>query len=320
MINKVKNLTDNKLWLAPLAGYTDQPFRKICKEWGADVVVSEMISADGIVHKQRQTLSYLDFTSEERPFGVQLFGSNPLIMAKAAEIAFKHNPDFIDVNMGCPVKKVIKRGAGGALMSNLPGAVQIVKEIKKVLPASIPLSVKFRSGTDLNNLNYVDFGKAMQDAGVDIITLHPRTVKQMFTGVSNWQHIKELKRHVSIPVVGNGDVTSIEDYLELYKITGCDSVMIGRGVLGHPWLFAQIRSLIENKEMPEITANIKLQTIFKHLEYALIIKPERLVVREIRAILCFYTKGLSGSAKLRNTINHTDSITELKKILTDAFH
>lgn len=320
MINKFKSLTDNKLWLAPLAGYTDQPFRKICKEWGADVVVSEMISADGIVHKQRQTLAYLDFTNQERPFGVQLFGSNPLIMAKAAESALVYKPDFIDVNMGCPVKKVIKRGAGGALMSDLPRAQQIVKELKNVLPAGFPLSVKFRSGTDVNNLNYLDFGRAMQDAGADIITLHPRTVKQMFTGVSNWQHIKELKRHVSIPVVGNGDVKTAEDYLELYKVTGCDSVMIGRGILGHPWLFAQIRSLIEKKDIPLITNDIKLQTIFKHLEYALIIKSERLVVREIRAILCFYTKGLSGSAKLRDTINHTDTINELKKILTDAFN
>jgi tRNA-dihydrouridine synthase B len=309
----------NKLWLAPLAGYTDAPFRKICKEWGADVVVSEMVSADGIVHKQRQTLSYLEFDESERPFGAQLFGSIPLIMAKAAEIALTYKPDFIDINMGCPVRKVINRGAGGALMSDLAGAVRIVREVRNALPSGFPLSVKFRSGKDISHLNYLDFGKAMQDAGAGFVILHPRTVKQVFTGMSNWQHISELKRHLSIPVIGNGDIKSVEDAVEMFAQTGCDSIMIGRGAVGHPWMFTQIKAFLDGALVKETTAEEKLQTIFRLLDYSLLFRPEGRVVREVRSKLCHYTKGLSGSASLRDTINHTNSVEELKRILTAAF-
>jgi tRNA-dihydrouridine synthase B len=318
-IAELLNLTDKKLWLAPLAGYTDQPFRRVCKEWGADVAVSEMVSADGIIHKQRQTLTYLDFTPEERPFGIQLFGSDPLVIARAVDTVMSYQPDFLDLNMGCPVKKVVKRGAGGALMADLNLAVQIVKEAKKALPAGFPLSAKFRSGTDFSSLNYLDFGKAMQDAGADFVILHPRTVKQVFSGSSNWGHIAALKQHLSIPVVGNGDVRSVEDGLELFRQTGCDSIMLGRGVLGHPWLFASLKSAIREEQPIVLNPKDKLQSLFRHLEYFLEIKPERLVVREIRAHLCFYTKGLSGGAKLRDMINHTENLASLKKILTEAF-
>jgi tRNA-dihydrouridine synthase B len=308
------------LWLAPLAGYTDRAFRKICREWGSDVVVSEMVSADGIVHKQKQTLSYLEFTEEEKPFGAQLFGHNPLIMARAVEITLSYKPDFIDINMGCPVKKVIKRGAGGALMTDLPRAVLIVREVRNAMPSEYPLSVKFRSGNDINNLNYLDFGKAMQDAGVDFVSLHPRTVKQVFSGVSNWQHVAELKNHLSIPVIGNGDVRTGEDAKELINLTNCDSIMIGRGSLGNPWVFDQVKSALFNKKEIEITPEIKLQTLLKQIDYALEVKHERLVVKEIRAHLCFYTRGITGSSKLRDAINHTETITALKKILTEAFN
>lgn len=278
-----------------------------------------MVSADGIIHKQRQTLAYLEFTEAERPFGIQIFGSNPLIMAKATEIILHHNPDFIDINMGCPVKKVVKRGAGGALMSDIGKAVEIVSEVKRVLPNGFPLSVKFRSGNDITKLNYLDFGKAMQDAGADIVTLHPRTVKQVFTGVSNWQHIKELKKALSVPVIGNGDIKSVAEGLEMFELTGCDSIMIGRGALGHPWMFKQIKDKINGSEITDVTLKDKLEILVHHLDEALTVKPERLVVREIRSHLCFYTKGLNGGAKLRNSINQTETIFELKKILTEAF-
>jgi nifR3 family TIM-barrel protein len=312
-------LTNEKLWLAPLAGYTDSAFRRICLDWGADAVVSEMVSADGIIHKQMQTLAYLEFKDSERPFGVQLFGHDPLIIAKAAETVLKHQPDFIDINMGCPVKKVLNRGAGGALMSDLPRAVEIVMETRKALPNGFMLSVKFRSGLDINQLNYLDFGMAMQDAGVDFVTLHPRTVKQIFTGVSNWEHITELKKQLSIPVIGNGDIKSAEDAKEMLEITGCDTIMLGRGAVGHPWIFSQIRKSMNNNAFVEISDEDKLSTLLKHIEYSLEDKPERRVVKEIRSHICYYTKGLNGSAKLRDSINHTETIHEMKKILTDAF-
>lgn len=278
-----------------------------------------MVSADGIIHKQRQTLAYLEFSKPERPFGVQLFGSNPVVMAKAAEMVVSHEPDFIDINMGCPVKKVIKRGAGGALMADPENAYRIVEEVRKALPPEFVLSVKFRSGIDINNLNYLDFGLIMQDAGADIVTLHPRTVRQVFSGISNWQHIKELRGKLVIPVIGNGDIKSVQDALEMYNQTGCNSIMLGRGVLGQPWMFSQIQQSLIGKSFAEISSQQRLETVLNHIELALQVKPERIVVKEIRAHLCFYTKGLSGGAKLRDAINHTESVNELKKILTEAF-
>ena len=278
-----------------------------------------MVSADGVVHKQPQTLAYMIFSEIERPFGIQLFGSNPLIMAKAAEIALEYEADFIDINMGCPVKKVLKRGAGGALMSNLPNAVNIVTEVRKALPKDMLITVKFRSGNDMNNLNYLDFGKAIQDAGADIVTLHPRTVKQMFTGVSNWAHITELKKHLSIPVVGNGDIKQASDAIELFTASKCDAVMIGRGSLGNPWIFEQIKDVLQGLPLTEISLSDKLGSLFRLIDYSLKIKSERRVVQEIRSHLCHFTKGISGSAKLRNRINHTETIAELKQVLSEAF-
>ncbi len=302
-----------------MAGYTDCPFRQICKEYGADVSVSEMVSADGIVHKQKQTLDYLKFTDSERPFGIQLFGSNPLIMAKAAETALMYNPDFIDINMGCPVKKVIKRGAGGALMADLPNAVKIVREVRNALPEEYILSVKFRSGTDITHISYLEFGLAMQEAGANLVILHPRTVKQVFSGMSNWEHIAKLRNILSIPVIGNGDIKNAEDAIEMFKVTDCQSVMLGRGALGQPWIFRQIGAALRGESYTDPTPEERLQAILKHIDLALAVKPERFVVKEIRSHMCFYTKGLPRGAKLRDTVNHTETLSALKKILTEAF-
>ena len=181
------------LYLAPLAGYSDQAYRQLCKDWGVDYLVSEMVSADGLIRDQGKTLSYVTFLEEERPYGVQLFGSDPATLAKAAVALLPFKPDFIDINMGCPVRKVVKRGAGSALMKDPLRAAEIVRQVKQAIPATLTLSVKFRSGWDLNNLNYLDFGLRMQDAGADIICLHARTTSQVFSGLSNWEHIQKLK-------------------------------------------------------------------------------------------------------------------------------
>lgn len=313
-------LSNHKLWLAPLAGYTDQAFRRICKEFSADVLVSEMVSADGLIRDSKRTIQYLHYTTEELPFGVQLFGSDPLTIAKAAEFALSFSPSFIDLNMGCPVKKVVRRGSGSALMQNPLLAAEIVRETKKAIGDRVPLSVKFRSGWDLNSLNYKEFGLQMQDSGADFLCLHPRTTKQMFSGHSNWEHIKELKAVLSIPLIGNGDIHDPESAQKMFRDTACDSIMIGRGALGKPWLFQQIKQFMQGVEVDALTQHTWQQSIQKHLDYSLQIKRDSVVLKEIRSHLCFYTKGLVGGAELRRRINNTQSITELRDLLHQVPH
>lgn len=305
------------IFLAPLAGYTDQAYRMLCKAHGAEVLVSEMVSADGLTRDSVKTIQYIYFDSIERPYGVQLFGSNPNVMAKAAELVLSFLPDFIDINMGCPVKKVIRRGAGSALMQTPEIASSIVKAVKKAVAGALPISVKFRSGVDSNNLNYADFGLLMQDSGADFVCLHPRTAKQMFSGKSNWEHIKHLKSILSIPVVGNGDILCPEDALMMRDMCQCDGIMIGRGALGKPWIFSQARQMMDRGNYQAITKSSLLGTIMQHIDFALKYKPEHVVVKEMRSQLCFYTKGIIGGSELRNKINHTGSVSELKELLNN---
>jgi len=301
---RIKDLTENRVWLAPLAGITDNPFRAICKECGADVVVSEMISADGLLYNRNRSLEYARFEDSQRPFGIQLFGSDPEVFKKAVKIALTKNPDFIDINMGCPVKKVIKRGAGSALMTTPDIAANIVSETKNILvPLNIPLSVKFRSGWDMFSINSREFGQQMQKAGADMICLHPRTRGQMFSGKSNWDLIAELKREVTIPVIGNGDIVTIDDMIKMYEQTGCDSVMIGRGIMGKPWLFKQIKNYLDNGNIKQITTQEKLGIIRRHMELMIFHKGEKQAIFEMRTHFSHYTKGLRGGAQIRNKIN-----------------
>ncbi len=306
------------LYLAPLAGYTDQPYRLLCKEWGAEVLISEMVSADGLIRDSAKTVQFINFAAAERPFGIQIFGHDALTMAKAAEFIVPYQPDFIDINMGCPVKKVVRRGAGSALMQAPALAAQIVREVKSALCGQIPLSVKFRSGRDLQSLNYIDFGLLMQDSGADFITLHPRTAKQMFAGKSNWEHIAALKAKVHIPVIGNGDITTPEEASQMLSQTHCDGLMIGRGALGKPWFFKQCRDFLSLGSYAPITKTQLLDTVLKHIDNALLFKREIVVVREMRSQLCFYTKGQLGGAELRNKINHTETADELKNLLING--
>lgn len=307
------------LWLAPLAGYTDQPYRLICKDWGAEVLLSEMVSADGLIRDSQKTAIFTQFAPGERPFGIQIFGHDPLTMAKAAEFLIPQKPDFIDINMGCPVKKVVKRGAGSALMKSPILAAQIVTECRKALSGLIPLSVKFRSGWDEKSLNYLDFGLALQDAGADFLCLHPRTTKQMFSGKSNWEHITALKARLNIPLIGNGDIQSPEDALAMLTESKCDGLMIGRGALGKPWIFSQCRQFLASGSYDPITKSQLLAIVLTHLGNALKIKPEAVVVREMRSQLCFYSKGILGKAELRRRINHAESADELRQILEQGF-
>lgn len=305
------------LYLAPLAGYTDQAFRRLCKDFRVDFLVSEMVSADGLIRDKAKTVNYVYFTDYERPYGVQIFGSDPQVMAKAAETLISFRPDFVDINMGCPVKKVVKRGAGSALMKDPQKASEIVREVKKALGDAIPLSVKFRSGWDAQNQNYRDFGLMMQDAGADLLCLHARTQKQMFSGHANWEHIRILKKAVSIPLIGNGDVDSPESAQRMIRDTGCDAIMIGRGALGRPWLFGQIKDYFDTGNYSPATKDMIFYTAQKHLEYALMSKEEFVVVREMRSQLCHYIKGMPGGKELRAKINHAQSADEIKSMIRE---
>ena len=312
------HLTDKKIWLAPLAGLTDNSFRIICKKMGADVVVSEMISADGLIHNKKRSLIFADFTDFQRPFGIQLFGSDPEIMVKAAAIILGRKPDFIDINMGCPVRKVVNRGAGSALMKNPETAGKIVRKIKKILN-DIPLSVKIRSGWDAQNINAVDFAKMLEQSGADMICLHPRTKMQMFSGKSDWNLIKKLRNNISIPVIGNGDIDSVSDAQKMFETTNCDSIMIGRGAIGKPWLFKEIKDfLLTGKTLP-VNFTWKLELIKEHFSLSIADKGKMRAIREMRKHLSRYTKGYKNSAVVRKQINTSTDEKEIISILENLF-
>ncbi len=314
---KIDSLTKNKLWLAPLAGLTDLPFRTICKENGADVMVSEMVSADGLIYNFQKSIEYAEFTENLRPFGIQLFGSDADIFAKATELIIPLRPDFIDINMGCPVKKVVKRGAGSALMKTPDIAFEIVKRVKSVLKSTgIFLSVKIRAGWDLNSVNAVDFSLGLEDSGADIIIIHPRTRAQMFTGHSDWNIIKQIKEKVSIPVVGNGDINTFEDAKNMYDTTNCDSIMIGRGALGKPWIFNKIK---QEKNFT-ISNEKKLVILSRHIYLAIEKeKNEKRAIIKMRTHLGHYTKGYKNSSKARQKINKAETKEEIMKIFGELW-
>ncbi|MCF7794134.1 MAG: tRNA dihydrouridine synthase DusB [Candidatus Cloacimonetes bacterium] len=317
---KLEKLIRKKLWLAPLAGYTDKAFRTICKECGADVVVSEMVSADGLIYNNDKTMKYARFNEDQRPFGIQLFGSDAEIMRKGTELILSSKPDFIDINMGCPVKKVVKRGAGSALMKTPEIAEKIVQEIKNVLGGTeILLSVKIRAGWDKFSINATEFGQRMENAGADMICLHPRTKAQMFSGKSDWSLITELKSNLKIPIVGNGDIDDIESAEKMFSETGCDAVMIGRGILGKPWLFNQIKEFQKTSIKTEPEVKEKLAIIKRHFDLLQHEKGYGRAIKEMRSHLAFYTKGYREGAKVRNFINRCFDFEDIYQAIVQLY-
>jgi tRNA-dihydrouridine synthase B len=316
----IQIISDRKLWLAPLAGYTDIYYRQIAKTCGADVLVSEMVSADGIRHSVTKMMPYIVFDEKERPYGVQLFGDDPLTMSIAAQKLIPYKPDFIDINMGCPVKKVVKRTAGSALMTVPDTAAAITREVSKVChDNNIPLTVKIRAGWDFDNLNGVEFAQLMEASGADLIAVHPRTRSQLFTGRSNWDIIRQVKEKVKVPVVGNGDIFSPEDALQMLDETGCDSLMMGRGAIGNPWLFTYIRSMLDNGEYQMQSPKQKLPLILTHLD--MIYKSsDSKKMYQIRSHLAHYTKGLIGAGKARDIIFQSLDYELIKKTLEELFY
>jgi tRNA-dihydrouridine synthase B len=303
---------DGPLVLAPMAGVTDSAFRGMCRGMGASLVFTEMISADGLVRRNRRTLEYLEFGRDERPIGVQLFGSDPKILADAtALVAESCQPDLIDLNCGCPVRKVVKRKAGSALLLDLP----LLKDIVAAMAAAvrIPVTVKIRSGWKDGDDLAVKAALAARDGGASAVTLHARHATAGFSGAADWLAIRTVKSTLGIPVIGNGGVAEPVDALEMLGQTGCDAVMIGRGAMGNPWIFSRAAALLlEGIEEPPPTLAQRLEGFIRHARSLARIKGELRAVKYMRKQAGWYTKGFQGSVALRRRINRCTSLAEVQ--------
>ena len=305
---------ENNVILAPMAGVTDLPFRVLCREQGAGCVVTEMVSAKAVLYNNRNTRELLQIDPDERPAAVQLFGSEPDIMAEIAARLEEGPYDYIDLNMGCPVPKIVNNGEGSALMKN-PG------QAKKVLTAMVkavkkPVTVKFRKGFNDLSVNAVEFAKMAESCGVAAVAVHGRTREQYYSGKADWDIIRQVKEAVRIPVIGNGDIFTPEDAGRMLKETGCDGIMVARGAKGNPWLFGRINHYLDTGEVfpgPSM-AEIKAM-ILRHGRMLVRFKGESVAMREMRGHMAWYTKGMPHSATLRNEINQVETLEGFVELL-----
>ncbi len=311
-------LKNNPLVLAPMAGVTDFPFRVICKELGAGLVFSEMVSVEALIREHKRTHGMLHTHAAERPVVFQIFGSKPASMAEAAHIVSQGEADFIDINMGCPVPKILKSGAGSALLRDLGLAKEIMSAV--VGASKIPVTVKIRLGWDAKNIVALDFAQAAEALGVAAVTVHGRTKAQAFSGQADWSMIKTIKKSVGIPVIGNGDVRTAHDAKRMLDETGCDGVMIGRAIQGNPWIFREAKQYLETGVLPFSPSQEERKTVMlRHLGDVVRLLGENIGVREMRKHLCWYTKGLSGGAEFRQRINHLDRLRDVKREIGEYF-
>ena len=305
--------TNGKVALAPMAGVADRAFRELCVNYGACYSVTEMVSAKGLTLNDKKSKELLAITEPERPCGAQIFGNDPKTMAKAAVKTLEFNPEFIDINMGCPAPKVAASGGGALLMKNPLLAEQIVKEV--VNAVNIPVTVKMRSGWDDNSINAVELAKRCENAGAKAITVHGRTKIQMYSPPVNVDIIREVKQAVKVPVIGNGDITDGKSAAKMLEETGCDLVMVGRGALGRPWVFKQINAYLEHERiLPEPPVIERMLIMLKHIEKLCLYKGERVGIREARKHAAWYTKGLRGAAEYRAKMSSIESFDDLKII------
>ena len=304
------------LFLAPQAGVSESPFRRLCRDFGADVVVTEFVSADGVVKGNVRTRDYLRFDPEEHPIGVQIFGADPAMMAEgAALVAELFAPDFIDINFGCPVKKVVRRNGGSGCLRDLDLVQSIIRAVSAAV--ALPVSVKVRSGYDEATRDPVTIGRRCEEAGARWITLHPRTRTDMYSGEARWEEIAALVDAVSIPVIGNGDVRTGEDARRMRDQTGCHGVMIARGSHGDPWIFRQARAALAGEPIPpDPDVEERFEICLAHARNAIAFErdPEKGVI-EFRKHLGWYTKGLPGGAKLRQQLFETRTLREVQTLL-----
>ena len=306
----------NPIALAPMAGVTDLPFRLLCKEMGCGLLYTEMISAKGLLYENEKTHFLLEIDPRERPIGVQLFGSDPNILAHMAQKVEDYPIDFIDLNMGCPAPKITKNKEGSALMLDPPLVEKIVSTITKQIRK--PLTVKIRKGFDQEHINAVEIAKIVENSGASAITIHGRTRDQFYSGKADWDVIRQVKEAVSIPVIGNGDIQTPEDGEKMMEETGCDGIMIGRAAQGNPWIFERTLHYLQTGELlPMPTVEEKITTALRHAKNLIRFKGDYIGIREMRKHVTWYTKGLSHTAELRQQINQIQSYEELQKILEE---
>jgi tRNA-dihydrouridine synthase B len=307
---------DNPLILAPMAGITDLPYRLMMKRFGTGLVFTEMISANGLCFNGAATRELLRSTPEERPLGVQLFGDDPERLADAARMV-EESADLIDLNLGCPVRKVIRSGAGSALLQNPQKVGKVVAALRQA--TTRPLTVKIRSGWDATSINFAEIARIAAEEGIDAITLHPRTRTQMFGGKADWSQIAHLRTIVRVPVIGSGDIFTAEDARTLFEQTGCDGIMIARGGYGNPWLIAQIAALLAGRQIVEPSLDDRYTVAKTHFDLYLATFGPRKTLGQMRKHLCWYTKGVNNAADFRARINQTRDIAAMRDLLEDFF-
>ena len=291
----------NNVFMAPMAGITDLGFRTIMREFGCSLCFTEMISAAGLIRGTEKSYRYLGSAPHDKPLGMQIFGSDPDILADAARIAAEARADLVDINMGCPAKKVLKNGAGGALMRNPKRVAAILKSVRKAI--DIPLSIKIRSGWKHDEINAIKIAGIAEDCGADALIIHPRTVTQGFSGLADWDLIAEVKSNLQIPVIGSGDIRTPEDALRMHAMTGCDAIMVGRGGLGNPWIFKGISEYLKKVNADHLPSPAeRKEVIFRHLEMNIALYGESRGIINFRKHLLWYTKGLRGSSQFRQSV------------------
>ncbi|MBR4015980.1 MAG: tRNA dihydrouridine synthase DusB [Anaerotignum sp.] len=305
---------DNPVFLAPMAGVTDLPFRLLCKEMGCGLVYSEMVSAKGILYDNKNTTELLQVAAEERPAAIQLFGSDPEILGAMGKKIESYPIDIIDVNMGCPAPKIVKNGEGSALTKTPELVGKIVKAL--VESQSKPVTIKFRKGFDDAHVNAVEIAQIAEENGAAAVAVHGRTREQYYSGKADWEIIRHVKQAVHIPVIGNGDVFTPQDAKELMEFTGCDAIMIGRGAQGNPWIFKRTIHYLQTGELlPEPTAEERVEKALRHAQMLMEYKGEYIGIREMRKHMAWYMKGLPGAAELRGRLNVTEKMADMEALL-----
>lgn len=312
---KIGNVTlPNNLILGPMAGVTDLPFRLLCKEQGAGLLCMEMVSAKAIMYKNKKTEPLLSIDPRENPVSLQLFGSEPDIVSKIAHEIEERPFDILDINMGCPVPKIVNNGEGSALMKNPKLAGELIEKTVKAI--SKPVTVKIRKGFDDDHINAVEMARIAQESGAAAVAVHGRTREQYYSGKADWDIIRQVKEAVSIPVIGNGDLNTAEDVIRMKEQTGCDGFMVARGAQGNPWIFKQILHYFETgAHLPKPGLNEVADMILRQAEMMLEFKGEYIGIREIRKHAAWYTTGYPNSSRLRDAINTVETYDQLQKMI-----
>lgn len=315
---KIGNVVfENNIFLAPMAGVTDKTFRIICREMGAGLVFSEMVSSKGLYYGNKSTGKLTSIDEKERPAALQIFGSDPNIMAKIVDeyINQREDIDILDINMGCPAPKIVKNGDGSALLKEPETIRRILQEVVKV--SKKPVTLKIRIGWDHNNINGIEIARIAEEEGVSALIVHARTRDMFYSGKANWDFIKKIKKAIDIPVIGNGDIFHPVDALKMIEQTGCDAVAIGRGSMGNPWIFSRIQSLLKGEKDIEPSNKEKIDMMIKHLNMGCLIKGEKIGVREMRKHIAWYLRGMRKSNVVKDKINKIALRADVEKALLE---